>query len=160
MWVIFALLDPDPYPDSESGSTGPIESGSNPDPDPKPWILLDILLTELLFYFRISSWSVRRWPCAWYCCTLPGVSYSSPPFTRVSHRIGSDLFTLIRIHPANNPTLRQVHVNRKIRLQQNRFWNNLLFVSVFYQIILEKETLANHSFWYWKCFITFIYVIF
>jgi hypothetical protein len=30
LWVIFALLDPDP--DSESGSTDPIESGSNPDP--------------------------------------------------------------------------------------------------------------------------------
>jgi hypothetical protein len=30
----------DPYPDSEygSGSTGPIEYGSNTDPDPKPWI--------------------------------------------------------------------------------------------------------------------------
>jgi hypothetical protein len=35
LWVIFALLDPGP--DSESGSTGPIEYGSNPDPDPKPW---------------------------------------------------------------------------------------------------------------------------
>jgi hypothetical protein len=35
LWVIFGLLDPDP--DSESGSTGPIEYGSNPDPDPKPW---------------------------------------------------------------------------------------------------------------------------
>ncbi len=34
LWVIFALLSPDP--DSGSGSTGPIESGSNPDPDPKP----------------------------------------------------------------------------------------------------------------------------
>ncbi len=35
LWVIFALLDPD----SESGSTDPIESGSNwdPDPDPQPW---------------------------------------------------------------------------------------------------------------------------
>ncbi len=32
MWVIFALLDPDP--DSGSGSTGPIESGSNPDTNP------------------------------------------------------------------------------------------------------------------------------
>jgi hypothetical protein len=28
LWVIFALLDPD----SGSGSTGPIEYGSNPDP--------------------------------------------------------------------------------------------------------------------------------
>jgi hypothetical protein len=35
LWVIFALLDPDPA-DSESGSgsTDPIESGSNPDPQP------------------------------------------------------------------------------------------------------------------------------
>ncbi len=48
MWVVFALLDlvpdlvPDPVPDpdSESGSTGPIESGSNPDPDPKPCLKL------------------------------------------------------------------------------------------------------------------------
>ncbi len=30
LWVIFALLDQDP--DSESGSTDPVESGSNPDP--------------------------------------------------------------------------------------------------------------------------------
>ncbi len=43
MWVIFALLDPDPHPDSEPGSgygsTYLIESGSNPDPDtdPKHW---------------------------------------------------------------------------------------------------------------------------
>jgi hypothetical protein len=34
LWVIFALLDPDP--DSESGTTDPIESGSNPDPDTDP----------------------------------------------------------------------------------------------------------------------------
>ncbi len=32
LWVIFGLLDPD----SESGSTDPIESGSNRDPDPQP----------------------------------------------------------------------------------------------------------------------------
>jgi hypothetical protein len=35
LWVIFALLDPDP--DFGSGSTDLIESGSNPDPDPKHW---------------------------------------------------------------------------------------------------------------------------
>jgi hypothetical protein len=34
LWVIFALLDLDPDPDS--GSTDPIESGSNPDTDPQP----------------------------------------------------------------------------------------------------------------------------
>jgi hypothetical protein len=33
LWVIFALLDADP--DSESGYTDPIESGSSPYPDPK-----------------------------------------------------------------------------------------------------------------------------
>jgi hypothetical protein len=32
LWVIFVLLDPDP--DSESGSTDPIEYGSNPVPNP------------------------------------------------------------------------------------------------------------------------------
>ncbi len=38
LWVIFALLDPDPGPDYESGSgyTDPIESGFNPDPDKDP----------------------------------------------------------------------------------------------------------------------------
>jgi hypothetical protein len=38
LWVIFALLDPDP--DSEYGSTDPIESGSNP--DPQPWLLVGV----------------------------------------------------------------------------------------------------------------------
>jgi hypothetical protein len=33
LFVNFVLLDPDP--DSESGSTNPIESGSNMDPDPQ-----------------------------------------------------------------------------------------------------------------------------
>jgi hypothetical protein len=36
LWVIFALLDPDPDSEYGSGSTGPIESGSNWDPDPQP----------------------------------------------------------------------------------------------------------------------------
>jgi hypothetical protein len=36
LWVIFALLDPDPYSNYGSGSNGPIEYGSNTDPDPKP----------------------------------------------------------------------------------------------------------------------------
>jgi hypothetical protein len=41
-WVIFALLDPESDSESRSGSTDPIESGSNPDPlsrlnpDPQP----------------------------------------------------------------------------------------------------------------------------
>jgi hypothetical protein len=37
MWVIFALLDPDPDSECGSGSTDLIESRSNPDTDPKPW---------------------------------------------------------------------------------------------------------------------------
>ncbi len=36
LWVIFALLDPDPDSEYGSGSTDLIESGSSPDPDPKP----------------------------------------------------------------------------------------------------------------------------
>jgi hypothetical protein len=41
LWVIFALLDPDPDSEYGSGSTDPIEYGSNtdPDPDPQPWFL-------------------------------------------------------------------------------------------------------------------------
>ncbi len=35
LWVIFALLDPDPDSEYGSGSTDLIEFGSNP--DPKPW---------------------------------------------------------------------------------------------------------------------------
>ncbi len=34
--VIFALLDPDSDSEYGSGSTDPIESGSNSDPDPQP----------------------------------------------------------------------------------------------------------------------------
>jgi hypothetical protein len=41
LWVIFALLDPDPDSEYGSGYTDLMESGSNPDPDtdpdPKPW---------------------------------------------------------------------------------------------------------------------------
>jgi hypothetical protein len=36
LWDIFAFLDPDPDSEYGSGSTGPIEYGSNPDPDFKP----------------------------------------------------------------------------------------------------------------------------
>jgi hypothetical protein len=40
LWVIFALLDPDLDSEYGSGSTDPIEYGSNtdpvPDPDPQP----------------------------------------------------------------------------------------------------------------------------
>jgi hypothetical protein len=35
-WFIFALLDPDPDSEYGSGSTDPIESGSNWDPDLQP----------------------------------------------------------------------------------------------------------------------------
>jgi hypothetical protein len=36
LWVIFALLDPDSDSEYGSGSTDPIESGSNWDADPQP----------------------------------------------------------------------------------------------------------------------------
>ncbi len=36
MWVIYALLHPDPDSQSGYGSGDPIESGSNPYPDPDP----------------------------------------------------------------------------------------------------------------------------
>jgi hypothetical protein len=49
LWVIFALLDPDPDSEYGSGSTGPIEYGSNPDPEPwkqeietRTWIWLEL----------------------------------------------------------------------------------------------------------------------
>ncbi len=34
LWVIFALLDPDPDSEYGSGFTDPFESGSNSDPQP------------------------------------------------------------------------------------------------------------------------------
>jgi hypothetical protein len=49
LWVIFALLDPDP--DSGSGSTDPIESGSNLDPDPQPCPYETELLESGLLHF-------------------------------------------------------------------------------------------------------------
>jgi hypothetical protein len=49
LWVIFALLDPDP----DSGSTGPIESGSNP--DPKPWIKKRFIAQKLAEPWRENS---------------------------------------------------------------------------------------------------------
>jgi hypothetical protein len=36
LWVIFALLDPDP----ESGTNDPMESGSNPDPQPCDFLIV------------------------------------------------------------------------------------------------------------------------
>jgi hypothetical protein len=38
LWVILALLDPDPDSKYGSGSTGLIESGSNLDQDLEPWL--------------------------------------------------------------------------------------------------------------------------
>jgi hypothetical protein len=55
LWVIFALLDPDP--DSECGSTDPIESGFNPDPDtdpdPQPWFIYFIFELNVFFLLRL-----------------------------------------------------------------------------------------------------------
>jgi hypothetical protein len=42
LWVIFALLDPDPDSEYGSGSTDPIESGSNKDPYPQPCMILGL----------------------------------------------------------------------------------------------------------------------
>jgi hypothetical protein len=42
LWAIFALLDPKPDSEYGSGSTDPIESGSNWDPDPQPWFKFQI----------------------------------------------------------------------------------------------------------------------
>jgi hypothetical protein len=40
LWVIFALLDPDPDSEYGFGSTDLIESGSITDPNPKPLSLM------------------------------------------------------------------------------------------------------------------------
>ncbi len=48
LWVIFALLDPDPDSEYGSGSTDSIESGFNP--DPQPWFMsINSCLLDLEF---------------------------------------------------------------------------------------------------------------
>ncbi len=52
LWVTFALLDPDPDSEYGSGSTDPIESGSNSDPDPDThYAALVKMLTYLTVFF-------------------------------------------------------------------------------------------------------------
>ncbi len=41
LWVIFALLDPDPDSEYGSESTDLIESGFNSDPATKPWLFVE-----------------------------------------------------------------------------------------------------------------------
>ncbi len=57
MWVILALLDPDPDSEYGSGSTDPIEYGSNtdpvPDPDPQPCVNTRNSLIFSIFSSRI-----------------------------------------------------------------------------------------------------------
>jgi hypothetical protein len=50
LWVIFALLDPDPDSASGYGSTDLIESGSNPDPDPKGYQKLSMQKMKFLIH--------------------------------------------------------------------------------------------------------------
>jgi len=45
LWVIFALLDPDPDSEYGSGSNDLNEYGSNTDLDPKPWFSNSILFS-------------------------------------------------------------------------------------------------------------------
>jgi hypothetical protein len=59
LWFIFALLDPDS--EYRSGSTDPIESGSNSDPDPQPCKNL-----------QKSWWLPNLHPYPWYL-NLAGV---------------------------------------------------------------------------------------
>ncbi len=61
---IFALLDPDPESEYGSGSTDPIEYGSNtdPDPDPQPWG--ELRIREFIFksdyFFCIPGYLKER----------------------------------------------------------------------------------------------------
>ncbi len=57
LWVISALLDPDPDSESGFGSTDLIESGSNPDPNPKH---CSSPMPALLQYVRIISFLHAR----------------------------------------------------------------------------------------------------
>ncbi len=71
MWVIFALLDPDP----DSEATDPIESGSNldQDPDPQPWLIevCSVLLTSVTCLTRAkSSLRVYIHPVNFVFCSL------------------------------------------------------------------------------------------
>jgi hypothetical protein len=60
LWVIFALLDPDPYPDSEYGSgsasADPIEFGYNSDPG-QPWWKWNGSETSRWWRILVGHWS-------------------------------------------------------------------------------------------------------
>jgi hypothetical protein len=66
LWVIIALLDPDPNSESGSGSTDPIESGSNPDLDPQPCLfdqkIFDFFSFNFIIIFLLTTgWVVSCW---------------------------------------------------------------------------------------------------
>jgi hypothetical protein len=55
LWVIFALLDPDPGSKSGLGSTDLIESGSNPDPDPKHRLKTTVTTNKITKFTNIEA---------------------------------------------------------------------------------------------------------
>jgi hypothetical protein len=74
LWVILAL--PDPESEYGSGSTDPIESGSNSDPDPQPCIFWTCLRIgnqniknkiKIIKFFCISVWYLKL---LWYCMSF------------------------------------------------------------------------------------------
>ena len=91
MWVIFALLDPDQDSEYGSGSTGPIEYGSNPDPDPKPWkkdslfFIFVPVKVEVPFSFSlcVKSFALKAGLQKQTRIHTDEKPYSGPPFKKV-----------------------------------------------------------------------------
>ncbi len=87
LWVIFALLDPN----SGSGSTDPIESGSNSDPDPQPNHCLYSALILTFLFSRMWRLLVHPRPLlsphSWWSMTGSGPTptlTSSPMISRTA----------------------------------------------------------------------------
>ena len=47
LWVIFALLDPDPDPATQINADPDPATQINADPDPKPWLTVSFTLVDL-----------------------------------------------------------------------------------------------------------------
>ncbi len=64
LWVIFALLNPDPDSENGSGSTDLIESGSG-----TLNFSITLLMTGAQLFWRISLWAelLRENPRSWFC---------------------------------------------------------------------------------------------
>ncbi len=106
LWVIFALLDPDPYSNygSGSGSNGPMEYGSNPDLDPKHW------------FRRSDINSIFHLPSQWDLLVMPKMKMENAKNLIISTDLWShaswpwnSFIQLTRVTDSNLPFICKTH---------------------------------------------------